>query len=91
MVEIEFTYNGKNIIIQCKKEEKMEDIIKRFMNKENIKKDKLFFIYSGNNIDTNLKYEELVNEEDKKRNKLNILVYDINDNNIIKNTIIKYP
>ena len=54
----------------------MEEICKRYVQiiKQDI--DKLIFIYSGNLIDEELKYEEQINEEDKFRNEINILVYE---------------
>ena len=89
MVEIEFNYNNNKNIIQCNKNEKMKDIFNRFINKINIDGNNIYYIYSGNIINEELKYEEIVNVEDKNRNKMNILVIDRNDNNNIENKIIK--
>ena len=74
MSEIEFNYEGTSIIIQCKPEEKLEAIIKRFIIKAGKKKDELIFIYGGGFINENLTFNEQANEMDKTRNKMSILV-----------------
>jgi len=76
MYKVRFNFKGEETIIQCNNDEKMEEICKRYSQiiKQDI--DKLIFIYSGNIIDEELKYEEQVNEEDKIRNEINILVYE---------------
>jgi len=76
MYKVRFNFKGEETIIQCNNDEKMEEICKRYVQiiKQDI--DKLIFIYSGNIIDEELKYEEQVNEEDKIRNEINILVYE---------------
>ena len=89
MVEIEFNYNNRINIIQCNKNEKRKDIFNRFINKIGIDGNNIYYIYSGNIINEELKYEEIINVEDKNRNKMNILVIDRNDNNNIENKIIK--
>ena len=72
----------------------MKDIIKRYIN-ENKTKDNVYFIYNGITINEDLKYGEIINEEDKKRNIINILVYEINmkqeETNIIKMNEIICP
>ena len=86
MAEIIFNYNGNLTIIQCNKEEKMKEIFNKFILKAQIDKNLITYIYSGNsNINEELKFEEIANQEDKLRNKMNILVYD--NNNIINNNI----
>ena len=85
MAEIIFNYNGNLTKIQCNKEEKMKEIFNKFIIKTQIDKNLIYFIYSGNNnINEELKFEEIANQEDKIRNKMNIIV---NDNNIDKNNI----
>ena len=89
MAEVVFDYNGNKVTIQCQKNEKMKDIFQRFTNKINIKSNQIFYIYAGNNIvNYELTFKEIVNDEDKKRNKMIIVVYDAN-NNFINNIIIK--
>ena len=73
--QIEFSYNGKNTIIQCTKEEKLKDIYKNFKLKAQVEKEILIYIYNGINLQNEeLTFNEIANSEDKKRNKMNILV-----------------
>ena len=75
---LNFNYKGQEVKIQCKKNENMNDIFKRYTNK--IKKDinNIYFIYNGNIINNNkIKLEEI----NSKENEINILVYDINNKN----------
>lgn len=74
MSEVEFNYEGTIINIQCTPEEKMEEIIKRFASKVGKKEQDLYFLYGGNIIKGNLTFISQVNESDKKRNKMCILV-----------------
>ena len=82
MSEIEFIFEGTFIIIQCKSEEKFEEIIKRFTIKAGKKKDELVFIYGGGFIDENLTFKEQANEMDKSRNKMSIIVSKKNEKNL---------
>ena len=73
--QIEFSFNGKNTIIQCTKEEKLKDIYKNFKSKTNLEKEILIYIYNGITLQNEeLTFNEIANSEDKKRNKMNILV-----------------
>jgi len=75
MVKIIFNYKGIEIEIQCDINEKIKDILKRYVNIVEVDISKLYFIYNGNIIDdNNLILNEIINEEDKKRNIMNILV-----------------
>ena len=88
MAEAIFKYNGIDTIIQCKIEDKMKDICKKFTIKVQIDMNKIIFIYGGRILDLELKYKEIVNEIEKENLKMNILVYD-NNSNIINDRIIK--
>jgi len=88
MAEVIFNYNGKETIIQCNIEVKMKAIFNKFFEKTRLDKYSIYFIYSGNNnINEELTFEELANQDDKIRNKMNIIV---RDNNIPynKNTVL---
>ena len=70
--QIEFSYNGKNTIIQCTEEEKLKDIYKNFKFKAQVEKEILIYIYNGINLQNEeLTFNEIANSEDKKRNKMN--------------------
>ena len=50
MAEIIFNYEGINTTIQCKVNDKMKDIINKFLVKINGNKNNLCFLYNGNKI-----------------------------------------
>ena len=80
---IVFTYNGKETNIECKKDEKIIEICKRFAAKMKIEIGEIFFQYNGNKIKENLNFIQHSNEDDKKRNIMNILVYENNEKKLI--------
>ena len=82
MSEVEFNYEGITLNIQCNPEEKLDEIIKRFIIKVGKKKEELFFIYGGDVVNANLTFNEQCNEIDKKRNKMSILVNRNNEDNL---------
>ena len=54
----------------------MKDIYNRFKDKINLKNNNIYYIYNGQILkDEELKLEEIVNIEDKKRKKMNIIIY----------------
>ena len=83
MVEVIFNYEGINTIIQCNINDKMKDIINRFLIKigKNENDNNLLYIYGANIINYELTFIQQANELDKNRNKMNILVKSNNDNN----------
>ena len=94
MIEITFTYNGEKTIIRCYLNEKMKDIYTRFANIKNKSIDSIYFIYGGEQLKEELTLDNALNEDDKKRGKMNLLVFNLNSlntissNNQISNTII---
>ena len=100
MSEVEFNYNGIITIIKCKLNEKMKNICQYFANEIKINKNEIYFSYNGKagiQFDEELTFEEIINEEDKKRNKMCILVYknefidNEGENEIIKSKEIICP
>ena len=83
MVEVTFNYEGINIIIQCKINDKMKDIINIFLNKigKNENDNNLLYIYDANIINYDLTFIQQANELDRNRNKMNIIVKPNIDNN----------
>ena len=75
MMNAIFNYKDKKITIQCKIDEKMEEVLNKFK----IKTDEYnsYYIYNGNIINKEKKLGEIINNEDKKLNQMNIIVYDI--------------
>lgn len=77
-MQVEFVYNGLTIIIQCNRNDIIGHVFQKFSIKSGANFNALSFIYKGSgNINRNLLVEQVANFEDKKRNKMNILVYDI--------------
>ena len=75
MAEVKFLFNGGQTIIQCCIKDKLKDIIKKFYEKSQIKDDNnLYFLYNGNTIDNELTFQECINQVDKEKNKMIILV-----------------
>ena len=94
MAEIEFKYNGNIILIQCDENENMKEIYKRFLNKTQLEKDNLYFIYGGKNLENSeeLNFNQIANSIDKERKKMNILVNKNNNDNkneYLENKLIK--
>ena len=75
MAEVGFYYNSDNIKIQCNKYEKIKEIFQKFYSKVGTNQNSFVFIYNGDIITKKeLTFNELANEDDKKRNKMNVLV-----------------
>ena len=96
MAEIEFIYNGTKTIIQCNLSEKIKDISKRFKDKINLTNKIIYYTYNGNLVlNEELKFEEIVNNEDKIRKKMSFIVFDnlieTKDKDIIKSNEIICP
>ena len=85
MAEILFIYNQKEILIKCLKDEKMKDIISRFINSAQTSNEGKNFLYNGENIvyKQDLSFSEIINSFDRPNNRMIVLVYDgiFNDNN----------
>ena len=81
MAEIIFTYNTIPTIIQCEKYESMKDICQRFAYKIGIELSKVYFLYGGQILDINQKFYSILKDCDKNSNKINILVYSLENKN----------
>ena len=94
MAEVEFFYNGGNIIIHCNKNDKMKEIFEKFINKTQTDRNKIYYLYNGEKINKEeLTFEELANNNNinKIRILVNIINEEINKNNIIKSKNIICP
>ena len=98
MVEVEFNYNGIKTVIQCKLNDKIKNICQDYLNEINEDKNNIFFSYNenaGNKFNEELTCQEMMNSEDKKRNKMDILVFknaiEKEENDIIKSKDIICP
>ena len=69
MVSVSFTFNEKDIIIQCTNTEKKNEICQKFENKINLEINKLVFLYGGNIINKELSFNDQASSMDKERKK----------------------
>ena len=76
MVEVEFNFNGLMKKIQCKYEEKMNDIFKRYAVKSELDVQSLCFLYGGKQLNENLTLEEVTNSNNDP---IKILVIEISE------------
>ena len=76
-----FNYNGVETTIQIHSNDKMKDIINKYVQKTGNKRDNFIFMYNGVQIDENLSFTEQVNDDDNNRKKINIIVADIDFDN----------
>ena len=94
MAKVEFNYKGNITTILCSEDETMEEICKKFGAKVGLDINKIDFLYSENKINFQLKFSEVINDKDKERKLISILVNDYNlekvnnDSNIVKS---KFP
>ena len=96
MSEAEFIYNGVPTIIQCKPDEKMKLICQKFKDKAKIDQNNIFYSYDGKvGLNEELTFEQTLNAEDKKRNKMSVLVFEsefeVKEKDIIKSKNIICP
>ena len=77
MSTVEFLYNGNTIIIQCQVDEKIEDIIDKFLSKTQKERGSVFFLYSGKTLDEDLAFNEAITPIDKSNNLMKIQAWDV--------------
>ena len=80
-MEATFLFEGKRTLIQCNKNDNVKDVCQKFANKANTDIKNIYFLYGGNKIDSNnnLNFGEQISKEDKERNKAEIVVHSIRD------------
>jgi len=88
MSKVIFNYKGISTTIECKDQEKMEDIFDRFKSRIKTDNDDLVFLYNGDIINKESKFEEIIDEKDKKEFTINVLANDNNKNEIKENNNI---
>ena len=77
-IEITFTYNGVNTTIEATKSQKFKDIYAKFKNKAKAENKLLYYLYNGTNMQNDeLTFDEVANSEDKGKNKMNVLVNEL--------------
>ena len=89
MSKVEFNHNGNYTIILCQENERMEEICKRYTYKSLIDINNVYFLYNGNQINLQLTYNQIVNDIDRQREMMSVLVYNINSTIVSNNKRIK--
>ena len=92
MAEVIFIYNQINTSIQCSINEKMSDILRKYAIKSGIDIKSVYFLYSGNKINENLIFSQIIGKDHKQTKKIKILVYkieEINQKNQNTSVIVK--
>ena len=69
MAEALFNLKGIVTIIQCKIDDKMKDIINKYIFKIDNNNKKIYFFYNGDKINEELTFKEQANEIDYIRKK----------------------
>ena len=75
MSSVIFEYRGIKTTIQCSNSDKMKDICNLYASKINKNISFLLFLYGGNCVNLELNFNEQANKIDRKRNEMNILVF----------------
>ena len=94
MSKVIFIFNTVPNIIECQNEELMMNICQRFSTEINIGLDKLYFLYDGGQINYQLTFNEQAKDSDRNEGRMNVLVYQNEDNEnkkIIKSKEIICP
>ena len=73
-IEIEFNFLGQTTILQCDIGDNFNNIFKSFASKAQIDINSVFFFYSGIAIEKNKNIEQIINNVDKERKRMTILV-----------------
>ena len=77
MIQVEFIFNSISTIIQSNKNEKVEEIFKKFVEKIGIDINSIIFSYNQNIINKELTLDQISNDNDKLKNHIKILVKNI--------------
>ena len=81
MAKVIFNLKGVELTIQCTKAEKMENICQKFSQKVQMELKNILFLYNGSLVKRDLTCEQQMSNQDKEKNEMKILAFDINNNN----------
>ena len=80
MINVEFRYKEESRLITCQNNETCENAFQKFKAQIGIINDnKFIFLYDGRRLDNKEYLGIAINNEDRKRNKMIILVVDFNE------------
>ena len=77
---VTFNLEQTEITVQCLKTETMRTIIQRFETKIQQSADSYMYLYSGNQVNLDLTFEQQANHLDRENNQMKILVYKTESN-----------
>ena len=83
MAEVIFIYKSQTYVIQCQKNELFKDICQKFSNKANINLSSAYFMYDSKVINLQLTYGQIVKGDNKRDNKMTVLV-ELNEDGVCK-------
>ena len=91
MYKVIFKFQGLDTIIECNSHDTMGQICNKFAFMMNIDIDNMIILYNSDMIDDKieLKLEEILNEDDKMRKEMNILLFERKRTTIIQEKKIK--
>ena len=79
---VTFNLEQTEITVQCLKTETMRTIIQRFETKIQQSADSYMYLYSGDQVNLDLTFEQQANHLDRENNQMKILVYKTESNGI---------
>ena len=76
MVEIEFDFEQRKIVIQAELDEQFQNVINKFKQKSLLILDSFFFAYNGNQIrDPLMLIKNIINDVDQRNKKMKIFIH----------------
>ena len=70
-----FTLDGADLTVQCSPEDKIRDICLRYVTKIESNLNSFLFLYGGNKLNFDLRFDEQANSLDRENNIMKVLVY----------------
>ena len=81
MNKVDFTYNDDKYFVQCSNDDKMIDIISKFLSKINKERKNIVFLYNGLMINEELSFNQCANRLDRSRNYMSVVVVEGQNSN----------
>ena len=88
MVDVVFSYSGRNISIQCSEQDSIRNICNKFIRKIDNNIDNLIFLYGGKQLNLDLTFNEQSNYLDKMNKRMSIVVFEAMKSTIIEEELI---
>jgi len=80
---LKFIYNGCEVTMQCKRDEYMKDIFKKYITKTDLNPEDIYFLYGGDIINEESKVQKFIKDD----NEIKILVYEFEGIDNIKDLL----